>query len=67
MLVHTLALPFAKINAKRIYWEGGIAPVLCRQALAHVPAVPAAQATLRRQATITPGSTRSPGVTRIRA
>ena len=39
MLVHTLSLPFGKINANRIYWEVGIAPVLCRQALAHVPAV----------------------------
>jgi hypothetical protein len=39
MLVHTLALPFGKINANRIYWEVGKAPVLCRQALAHVPAV----------------------------
>ena len=38
-IVHTLALPFGKINANRIYWEVGIATVLCRQALAHVPAV----------------------------
>ena len=39
MRVKTLSLPFGKINANRIYWEVGIAPVLCRQALAHVPAV----------------------------
>jgi hypothetical protein len=39
MLVHTLSLPLGKIHANRIYWEVGIAPVLCRQALAHVPAV----------------------------
>jgi hypothetical protein len=36
--VHTYLLPFAKINANRIYWEFGIAPVLCCQALAHIPA-----------------------------
>ena len=39
MRVKTLSLPFGKINANRIYWEVGIAPVLCRQAFAHVPAV----------------------------
>ena len=39
MLVHTLALPFGMIDANRIYWEVGKAPVLCHQALAHVQAV----------------------------
>jgi len=37
--VKTLLLTFGKIDANRICSEGGIAPVLCRQALAHVPAV----------------------------
>src|SRR5215213_245272 len=32
-----LSLPFGKIDPNRICSEVGIAPVLCRQALAHVP------------------------------
>src|SRR5829696_3244745 len=37
MLVNTLSLPFGKIDPNRICSEVGIAPVLCRQALVHVP------------------------------
>jgi hypothetical protein len=39
MLVKTLLLTFGKIDANRFCSEVGIAPVLCHQALAHVPAV----------------------------
>ena len=39
MLVKIPLLPFGKIDANRSCSEVGIAPVLCRQALAHVQAV----------------------------